>query len=226
MQKRIIILLLFHSFSVGTVVGQQPLFSLATDFDIQHSFKKEQRYWAVGQTIQGHFHFTPKEGLYLWASYYSEGKFSNDLTATAKSGSTNPQQINYVNNASMRFKHVSVGWKHYWKGTYNLDESWGLYGYAGFGLMLGRVINTHSVAIDSSIYAVSVLSGKANFKRLTFDLGLGWEIPIGSTLYFYTEGRVWVPTTDYPSDHIFVNNNAPFVASLNFGFRILFDSDY
>ncbi|MFI5132769.1 MAG: hypothetical protein ACHQEB_00460 [Chitinophagales bacterium] len=223
MQKRIIILFLTVFVSVAAVIGQKPLFSIATDFDIQHSFKKGQRYWAIGQAVQGHFHFTPKEGVYLWISYYSDGKFSNDLTADAKSGSTNPQQINYVNSASMRFKHFSVGWKHYLKGAYDIDGTWNLYGYAGFGLMMGRVINIHSVLVDTSMYAVPVLSGQANFKRLTLDLGLGGEVPIGGSVYFYAEGRALVPTTDYPSDHIFINKNAPFVASINFGVRILFD---
>jgi hypothetical protein len=89
--------------------------------------------------------------------------------------------------------------------------------------MLGRVINTYSVSIDTTLYNVPVRSGKANFKRLTLDLGLGWETPLGGDVYFYTEGRAWIPTTDYPSKYIFVNKNAPFVASLNFGVRILFD---
>jgi len=185
--------------------------------------KKEQRYWAVGQTVHIHIHFSPKDGMYTWISYYSEGKFSNDLSASAKLPATIPQQINYVNNAVMRFKHFSVGWKHYIKGAYNTEESWNLYGYAGFGLLLGRVINTHSIAIDTADYFVPVRNGEANFKRLTLDLGLGWETYLGGDLYFYTEGRLWVPTTDYPSKYIFVNKNAPLVATLNFGLRILFD---
>jgi hypothetical protein len=67
-----------------------------------------------------------------------------------------------------------------------------------------------------------VLSGKANFKRLTVDLGIGWEIPIGGDFYFFTEGKVWVPASNYPSKYIFVNNNAPYVAMLGTGIRIVF----
>ena len=89
-------------------------------------------------------------------------------------------------------------------------------------MLLGRVINTHSPAIDTSLYDLSVKSGKANFKRLTLDLGLGWEADLGGNIYFYNEARVWVPTTDYPSKYIFINKDAPLVASLNFGIRILF----
>ena len=223
MKKQIVISFIFFSFIVKTAFAQLPVFSVATDLGLQRSFKKEQRYWAVGHTVHTHFNFTPREGLYLWISYYSNGKFSNDLTATAKSSSINPQQKNYVNNATMRFKHFSVGWRHYLKGTYDIDGTWSLYAYSGFGLLMGRVDNTHSIAIDTSLYNVTVLKGKANFKRLTFDIGLGWEVPIGGSVYFYNEVRLWIPTTDYPSDHIFINENAPLVGSLNFGIRILFD---
>ncbi|MES1215062.1 MAG: hypothetical protein ABUT20_06075 [Bacteroidota bacterium] len=223
MKKRIYISLLLLLGCTLNAFAQRPSFSIATDLGLQRSFKKEQQYWAVGQTVQTHLHFTPKDGAYVWISYYSNGKFKNDIDATAKSIATSPQQVNYVNNAEMRFKHFSVGWKHYLKGSSNAEEGWNLYGYAGFGLMLGRVINTHSVSIDTTLYNVPVRSGKANFKRLTLDLGLGWEAPLGGDVFFYTEGRLWVPTTDYPSRYIFVNKNAPFVASINLGIRILFD---
>jgi len=223
LKKRIYISLSFFLLCTAYTFSQRPTFSIATDLGLQRSIKKEQQYWAVGQTVHAHFHFTPKEGAYVWISYYSNGKFNNDINATAKSPATNPQQVSYVNSAEMRFKHFSVGWKHYLKGSSDAKEGWNLYGYAGFGLMLGRVINTHSASIDTALYTVLVRSGKANFKRLTLDLGLGWEVPLGGDIFFYNEGRVWVPTTDYPSKYIFVNNNAPFVASLNFGIRILFD---
>ena len=220
MGKRFIISLFFTCFSA--CVFCQTQFSIATDLGLQRSFKKEQQYWAGGHTVHAHFHFTPKDGAYAWISYYSVGKFSNNVTATAKSATTVPQQVNYVNKAEMRFKHFSIGWKRYLKGNCSIDEGWSLYFYTGLGILLGKVTNTHSVAIDTNVYKVPVRSGKANFKRLTLDLGLGWETPIGADVFFYTEGRVWVPTTDYPSKFIFVNKNAPLVAMLNFGLRILF----
>jgi hypothetical protein len=210
-------------FFTANTFSQQSKFSIATDLALQRSFKKQQQFWAVGQTVYLHYHFTQKDGAYTWISYYSVGKFNNDLVASAKLAATSPQQVNYVNKAEMRFKHFSMGWKHYLKGDCKSDESWNLYGYAGFGLLLGRVQNTHSIFIDTVSYDVPVRSGIANFKRLTLDLGLGWEVNIGGEIYFYNEVRVWVPTTDYPSKYIFVNKNAPLVASLNFGIRILFD---
>jgi len=205
----------------GTVFSQTKL-SLATDLSVQHSLKKGQQYWAVGQTVHLHFHFTPKDGAYAWISYFSDGKFHNTLTATGKSPFTIPQQIVYQNNAEMRFKHISLGWKRYLKGG-PASETWNLYGNAGFGLLLGRVINTHDPVIDTAAYIVPVLSGKANFKRLTFDLGLGFEMHIGGDIYIYLEGRALIPASDYPSRYLFVNNSAPFMATANAGIRILFD---
>jgi hypothetical protein len=197
-------------------------FSIATDLDWQHSFKHDQHYMAVGQTVNFHFHLTPKDGFYAWIAYYSDGKFNNDLKATARQGTTSPQEISYVNRSNMRFKPVSIGWKHYIKGVFDLEEGWNLYSYAGFGLVLGRIFNSPSLAIDTSLYAVPVRAGKGNFKRLTADLGLGWEKPLGGDIFFYTEARIWIPMTDYPSKFLFVNRDAPLFASLNFGFRLLF----
>ncbi|MFI5129337.1 MAG: hypothetical protein ACHQFX_05070 [Chitinophagales bacterium] len=205
-----------------TVCGQPARFSLATDASLLRSFKQDQRYWAVGQTIHFHFHFTPKDGAYAWFSYYSNGKFSNTVNATAKSGTTVPQSVSYVNKAGLVSKHISLGWRRYLKGSFDKEENWNLYSYAGFGLMLGRVDNTHSVSIDTSLYNVPVLNGKGNFKRLTLDLGLGAEFPIGADTYLYAEGRVQVPTSDYPSQYLFVNENAPLTAAINAGFRVLF----
>ena len=189
---------------------------------MQRSFKKEQQYWAVGHTIQLQYHVSPKVAPYLWLSYYSNGKFVNHLTATAKLPITVPQQINYDNNAKMHFKQFSIGWKRYLKGSYDAVEKWNMYGYGGFGLVLGWVNNSHDKNIDTSLYVVPVRAGKANFKRLTVDLGLGAEFPVGADIYFYTEGRVWLPTTDYPSKFIFVNKDAPLLGMFNLGIRVLF----
>jgi len=214
--------ILFFVFFSSIAFTQQTTFSLATDLSLQRSFKKEQRYWAVGQTVHLHFHFTPKDGAYAWISYYSTGKFSNIVTATAKSPATIPQQADYRNNAEMRVKHMSLGWKRYLKGSPN-SETWNLYGYTGFGLLLGRVVNTHDPVIDAAVYTLPVQSGKGHFTRLTFDLGLGGEINIGGEIYIYLEARALVPTTDYPSKHLLINDNAPFMGSANAGVRVFFE---
>lgn len=207
------------SFQVAT--GQN-LFSISSDIGAQRNFKKEQRYWAFGHTATANFHITAKDGVYAWFAHYSPGHYKNNLTATAKSIVTIPQEIDYVNEAKMRLKQVSLGYKRYLKGKPDQETSWNLYAYGGFGLILGRVDNVHSVPIDTLDYNVPVRSGRANFKRLTVDLGAGWEYPIGADFYLYTEGKVWIPTTAYPSEFIFVNRNAPFTGMLVLGLRLLF----
>jgi hypothetical protein len=202
---------------------QTAKFSLATDLSVLHSFKKGQRYWAIGQTVNFHFHITSRDGAYAWISYYSNGRFSNDLAATAKQSSTQPQELGYRNSTLLRFKHISLGWERYLAGSPSAEKGFCLYSYAGFGLMIGTIQNTHSQSIDTSLYNVPVREGKANFKRLTFDLGLGFEFPAGGDVFLYFEGRVLVPTTDYPSKYLFINRNAPFTGAANTGVRILFN---
>lgn len=199
-----------------------PKFSLATDLGLQRSFKKGQRYFAGGHTVHAIFHTDNRNAVYGWISYYSNGKFSNDVTATAKLPATTPQQINYRNDAEMRFKQLSFGWRRFLTGTYN-DEENHLYATAGFGILLGRVDNKHSNSIDTADYNVPVRVGKANFKRLTVDFSLGYEFHLGANVYWYTEARFWIPASDYPSKYIFVNDNAPLVGMANLGIRILFE---
>ncbi len=221
LKKKTFILFVSSLFFVGAF-SQQAQFSLATDLSLFRSFKKDQRYWSLGQTITGHFNFTPVDGFYIWFTYSGNGKFNRQVDAIAKSVLTVPQQVSYTNYARLRFNHLSMGWKHYLKGSYNAENSWNLYGYAGFGLLFGIAQNVHSVVIDTSDYSLPVWSGRAKFKRLTLDLGLGYEIPVGGDIYFYMEGRALVPTTDYPSHYLFVNENAPLTGSVNAGLRLLF----
>lgn len=215
-------ILFFYTFIFTSAFSQKTQFSLATDASVWRSFKKDQRYWALGQTVTAHFNFTPTDGFYTWFTYSGYSKFNRQQTATAKSVLTIPQQVDYTNYARLRFSHISMGWRHYLKGTYNAEDSWNLYGYAGFGLLFGIVQNTHSLTIDSAHYDLPVWSGRAEFKRLTIDLGLGYETPVGGDIYFYMEGRALVPTTDYPSHYLFVNENAPLLGSFNAGLRLLF----
>ncbi|HMU44879.1 MAG TPA: hypothetical protein PKC72_00865 [Chitinophagaceae bacterium] len=220
--KKFLIIFSAIIFSGSILNCQIPGFSVATDLTIQRNFKKEQKFWAFGQTIHTIFHLDGQNGVYVWFSIYSNGKFKNDVTATAKSTATIPQEINYVNSGKMRLKELSIGWRKYLKGTFDEEKKINIYGYAGFGLLLGRIENTHSVSIDTADYNVPVRSGKANFKRLTFDLGLGVEQPVGGDFFLYGECRAWIPTTDYPSKYIFVNSNAPFTGMICVGLRLLF----
>lgn len=207
---------------VTSACAQFPRFSLATDVGLQRNFKKEQRYLVVGHNTVPHFHLSEKDGVYVAFSYFAYGRFTNQVVATAKSPLTVPQEMPYVNNGRMRAKEFSIGFRRYLKGNFEAVSQWNLYGSAGFGLLFGRVINTHSVNIDTLNYSLPVHKGEGKFKRLTFDLALGAELPMTGDFYFYLEARAWVPTTDYPSKYIFVNDNAPFMGMLGAGIRLLF----
>jgi len=206
----------------SSLFAQQTRFSLSTDGNIMRSLRKQQRFWAIGQTVTGHFHFTPENEGYAWLVYYTNGIFHNQLSAIAKQPTTTPQQIAFTNKARMRIVQISLGWKHYLKGASNSEEKWNLYGSAGWGLMMGRIENIHSVRIDTAEYNVQVLEGSSHFKRLTADFTLGYEKPVGADIFVYLEGRALVPITDYPSRFIYIYDNAPFVGSVNLGIRILF----
>ncbi|MFN8288846.1 MAG: hypothetical protein U0U70_01190 [Chitinophagaceae bacterium] len=221
-QTRKIVLVILLLTVAGSSFSQQGRISIATDLSLQHNFKKEQRFTVIGHTVQAQFHLTPKEGIYVWFVYYSNGKFKNNLSAVAKSPSTTPQTIAYVNSANMRLKEFSVGWKKYLKGTCETETGINIYAYAGFGLLLGRVENSHSVGIDTSQYEVPVISGRANFKRLTIDPGIGIDRNLGGDLYGYVEARVWIPTDGYPSRYIYINERAPWTGMVSVGLRILF----
>jgi hypothetical protein len=216
------IILFFFSALLGVCAfSQQARLSLSSDFSLQHAFKKDQRYWGFGQTVSAQLNLSPKDAAYIGFCYYSKGKVSNEVEAIAKSSATLPAQIAYTNRGEIGFKQISVGWRHYLKGNY-ANEEWNLYGMLGFGLMFGSAKSTASTAIDTSLYDVPVLPGKGNFKRLTYDLGLGFEQPMGGDIFFYSEIKTFIPATDYPNKHLYVNDKAPLTAYLNLGFRILF----
>jgi len=213
---RIIILLLPE-----TVISQTHI-SIATDISIIRSFKQDQRFWAFGQNVVMNWHFTQSNGAYASVSYFSNGNFKNNLLANAKSGTTIPQQIFFVNRAQVRLEQISLGWRYYWLGTNDAETEWSIYSTTGFGLIFGKATNRYSTFIDTSLFDAPPrpINGSGHFKRLTLDLGLGLEIPLGGDLHFYTEARVWIPASDYPSKYLFVNDNAPFTGMVTAGIRI------
>lgn len=216
--------ILIAVFLFSAVAGfTQTRFSLATDFSVLRSFKSDQRYWAVGQTVAGHFHLSPRDGLFVWISYYSNGKFSNQYEATARSIFTNPYRVNFDNRSKLSFKHISMGWKHYLCKNPTNEKGMGWYGLAGLGLMIGRIENSQSQVFDTTVYNVPVFAGKGNFKRLTLDLGTGVEVPIGADIYIYTEAKAMIPVSYYPSNYLFNSKYAPLTGCFNIGLRILFN---
>jgi hypothetical protein len=209
---------------ICTKTFSQARFSLATEIALQRSLQKDQQFWAVGQNIIGQWHFSSAETVYALIGYYAPGSFNNALVGSAKSPTTNPQEVGFRNHATIRLKEVSIGWHHYFKGRFDNDDKWNVYGIAGFGLVYGKATNAYAGVPDTSLYNLPAapVSGTGLFKRLTVDLGLGYEMVVGDEFYLYGEAKTWIPTTQYPSKFLFVNKNAPLVAVVSLGVRILF----
>jgi hypothetical protein len=218
-----ILSILFFLFVVKPASAQVAAFSLSTDAGVLRSFSEGQRFWAFGQTVWANFHFDTKWTGYAAICYYTNGRFKNRLTATAKD-SAQPARLDYAIRSNVRFRQLSLGFKYYLKGGYNNEESWNLYGVGGFGLLFGSVENFYSQTIDSSEYSIpqQSLEGSADFKRLTLDLGLGAEALLGASVYLYADLRTWIPASDFPSPYLY-NNNMPRNISVSGGIRVLFD---
>jgi hypothetical protein len=220
--KKIPFFLLLTFCSCATMA--QNAASIATDVSILRSLSPGQQFWSFGQSVKGELHLKPTESLYAQVGYYTDGKYKNEQTATAKDAATAPQNIRYITRSALRMRHLSLGWKHYFKGAYNNETDWNFYGTAGFGLLAGRADNTPTQTIDTALYTVpqKALAGGDHFKRLTFDLSLGAEIVLGAGIYLYTDVRTWIPASDYPSPYLY-NNNLPRTLMVNGGIRVLLD---
>ena len=205
------------------VLYSQTTWSIGTDFSAIRNFKKDQQFWNVGHTVRSEVHLTKRDGAYAWVSYFIPGKFKNDLVAEAKSPATAPQTIAFRNKANMSLKEFSIGWKHYFKGDCGIDKKWNLYGLAGFGIIGGKIKNTFQTTIDTSLYNTPILNGESRFKRLTADLGMGWEAPLTGDIILYNELKVWIPTSDYPNKYLLNNRYVPLIASFHFGIRVYFE---
>lgn len=204
----------------------QPTLSVTTDAGYLRSFKKGQRFGVMGHTVQLQLNADTINSLYVWVSYFTEGKFSNMITATGKTPAANPPQIIFENLAAIRLKQYSIGWKRWLVGASSGDDiNWSIYGLAGFGLMSGSVKNIYNANIDTALYntPANPVNGEGKFKRLTFDIGAGWDKTLSHRIFFYAETRLLIPTTDYPSQYLFINSKAPLCATLNAGIRVLFD---
>ncbi len=204
------------------VLFSQTTFSIATDLSAVRNQKQNQQFWTAGHTIKTELHLTKKDGPYIWVSYFIPGKFKNKLVATAILPTTVPQSIAFTNKAEMMVKEISIGWKHYFKGGSDLTDNWSLYGLAGFGIIGGNVKNNFLSAVDTTLYTAPIINGTSRFKRLTADLGFGWELPVSGELALYNEITVWIPTSSYPSKYL-LENTAPLIASFHLGIRIYFD---
>ena len=136
--KKTKLILLLIAWALSLTAFSQIRISGSTNFIVLRSFKKDQRFWAIGQDIMVDWHFTTKGGAYASLSYSSNGNFTNQLSATAKATTTSPQEISFTNKAELRLNQISLGFKHYFVGTTDAEIKWNLYSITGFGLMFGQ----------------------------------------------------------------------------------------
>ena len=208
-------------------VEAQVKFSAATDLSILHNFDGKQKFTVAGQSLVPQWHLDKKITIYGMFSYHNNGKYNSTLLATAKSPSTQPQTISFTNNSEMRLRQFSLGVKKYFIGSFQRLDKFNLYGGGGFGLIIGTVSNNFSTPIDTSLYNTenNIINGMGDFKRLSLDLFGGIEFPVSYEIFIYSEIRMHIPTTNYPNNYLLKNSNAPFLAGINLGIRILFDAD-
>jgi len=200
---------------------------MATDISLLHNFDGQQKFTAVGQTIIPQWHFDKKSTVYAWFSYHANAKYKTTLTATARSPVTQPQSFSFTNESVMRLRQVSIGYKRYFIGSFENLEKFSAYIAGGLGLMAGTASNSFSTYIDTALYTINsnVVHGTGDFKRLTFDITGGVEFPVAYEIFVYSEVRMHIPTTDYPSNYLVKSSNAPFVGTINLGIRISFNAD-
>ncbi|MBD0285164.1 MAG: hypothetical protein ICV51_09345 [Flavisolibacter sp.] len=212
-----------HVLITGIIISQcvAAQVSIGTDASVLRSLTRGQHFTVFGQTVFSNFHIKKKESVYTAVSYYTNGNFRNSLTAFARTPIT-PLSLKYTVQSSIRFRQFSLGWKHYWKGSFDDENSWNLYTTTGFGLLWGRVQNTYNTFIDTARYVVPQrsLAGSGKIRRLTFDVGTGAEILLGGGLFLYGELRTWLQASDYPTPYLF-NDDIPRVLMLNGGIRVL-----
>ena len=211
----------------GNCLFAQVKFSAATDVSILHNFDGQQEFTVAGQTVFPQWHFDKKNTVYAWFTYHANAKYKSTITATAKSPGTQPQSFSFTNESSMRLRQLSFGFKRYLIGSYESLEKLNVYVAGGFGLMMGTATNNFSTYVDTALYTVqsNAVHGTGDFKRLTFDITGGVEFPVAYEIFVYSEVRMYVPTTDYPSRYLLKSSNAPFLGSFNLGIRVLFNAD-
>jgi hypothetical protein len=212
--------------AVSLSVSAQVEFSLGTGVSVLRNLSPQQKFWAIGQTVQANAHFSPTQSAYAWLDYYTEGKFKNSFTASAKSPLTSPQQIAYTATGRLTYRHFSLGWKHYFKGSYQSQKELVLYGSAGFGFLFAKVRNSYNRSIDSSLYQVQTIEGANKIRRLTFDISAGSELPVGGNFFLFGEARTWLPASGNTSPYLHNQKNVPLPVMVSAGLRVLFGFSY
>ena len=215
---------LILNLSLNLFLTAQENVSMATGVSLLRNFSPQQRFNAVGHTIQVNVHFSPTQSAYAWIEYYTQGKFKNNFTALAKSPLTSPQELPLTATGRLTYRHFSLGWKHYLKGDYANNKGLSIYGLAGFGFLFGTMSNEFSTTIDTTRYNLATVSGQGSVHRLTFDLGLGGEKLLGGSIYGFADLRSWLPASSNISPYLHNQRNVPLPLMLAAGIRVLLGS--
>ncbi|HVF96851.1 MAG TPA: hypothetical protein VM871_06010 [Flavisolibacter sp.] len=208
----------------GVFARAQENISIATGASVLRNFSPQQSFWAAGHTVQAHVHFTAKQSAYAWLEYYTDGKFTNTFTATAKSALTTPQQLRFSANGRLTYRHFSIGWKHYFSGNYANTKSFSMYGLAGFGLLFAKVQNEVSTPVNLSLYDAPTIEGQGNVRKLTVDMGAGGELPLSASIFGFADVRTWLPSSSNESPYLHNQRNVPLPFMLSAGVRVLLGS--
>lgn len=210
--------------NLNLLLTAQENVSMATGVSLLRNFSPQQRFNAIGHTIQVNVHFSPTQSAYAWIEYYTQGKFKNDFTALAKSPLTSPQELSLTATGRLTYRHFSLGWKHYFKGNYANDKTVNIYGLAGFGFLFAPVSNDFSTAVDTTQYSVATVSGQGSVHRLTFDVGVGGEKLLGGSIYGFADIRSWLPASSNISPYLHYQKNVPLPLMISAGIRVLLGS--
>jgi len=222
-----VLLALSLNLILNLTLSAQPEFSIGTGVAGLRNFSPKQKFWAFGHTVQANVHFSPKETVYAWLDYYTEGKYKNNFTATTKPPFSQPFQIPFTATGRLTYRHISLGWKHYFRGSYSEERNFSVYGKAGFGFLFAKVRNQIAPAIDTSRYFVPVQpTASSKFRRLTFDLAIGAEQPLGGSFFVFVDARTWLPASSTPSPYLHEQKNVPLPVMASAGLRILFGTRY
>ena len=214
----LIVCISFSSSSFGQIN-----FSVATDASVIRNFSPKQKFTAFGQALRTVFHFTPKENLYLWLNYFTPGRYKNEFLATASQPLAIPQVYRFMASGELSIRHLSIGWQHYFMGAHNAETGVNIYGLAGFGFLFAKVSNSFSLPLDTAMYTSSIIEGNGKFKRLTFDAGVGAELPVGGNIFLYSDLRTFLPASNQTSGYLHSQRNVPVALIFSAGLRIFFD---
>lgn len=218
--KKLYLFLLLNPFFNFSLRAQENV-SIGTGISVLRNFSPQQKFWAVGHTLQVAVHFSERQSAYAWMEYYTDGTFRNNFTAVAKSSSVNPQQQRLVATGHLGYRHFSAGWKHYFRGGYQNQQALNIYGLGGFGFLFASVSNGLSPAVDTTLYAVGTVSGEGTVRKLTFDLGIGGEQSLNQNMYVFADARTWLPASSNESRYLHSQQNLPLPFMLTAGIRVV-----